>query len=249
MRDINLNSAIIMLFFSFTKQAELFYKMTMDEILPTIEINPAKPAQRSVIWLHGLGADGSDFVPIVSELQSTQHLNIRFIFPHAPIMPVSINNGYEMRAWFDIYDIAIAAKIDESGISNSIKQLEKLIDKEVERGIPTENIIVAGFSQGAVIALNTGLCYSKKLAGILALSGYLPMADKVLQNASKINRDTPIFLAHGSEDPIVPYALGKATYASLQQAGYPVTWHSYPMPHSVCPEEIDDIAKWINDVF
>lgn len=220
--------------------------MNIEETQQNIEIAPATPATKSVIWLHGLGADGSDFVSIVPELKLPTSSAVRFIFPHAPIMPVTINNGYEMRAWFDIYDLAIAKRIDEAGIAQSVKTIDSLIENEVARGIATENIILAGFSQGAVIALTAGLTYPKKLGGIMALSGYLPLADKVLQHASAANQSIPIFIAHGTEDPIVPYALGKGTYVALQQAGYPVSWHSYDMPHCVCAEEIKDISHWIS---
>jgi len=217
--------------------------------LSCIEINPTNlPPKKSIIWLHGLGADGSDFVPIVSELGLPASLGIRFVFPNAPIMPVTINQGYEMRAWFDIYGLSIAAKIDTAGIALSISQLELLIQHEESQGIETTNIILAGFSQGAVVALMTGLCYPKPLGGIMALSGYLPLADETLKKASAANRDIPIFIAHGTEDTIVPYTLGKATYAALMQAGYPASWHSYPMPHSVCADEVNDISQWIQSI-
>lgn len=217
--------------------------------IDTIEIEPTTKATRSVIVLHGLGADGNDFVPIIPELKLAQSLNIRFIFPHAPIIPVTINSGYKMRAWYDIYGVAIADKIDEFGISQSVKAVGDLIEKEVSRGVPTENIILAGFSQGAVIALSTGLTYPKKLGGIIALSGYLPAADKVFQRATSINKHTPIFIGHGTEDPMVSYTLGKSCAVALEQAGYAIDFHSYPMPHSVCAEEVSDIKHWIEKIF
>lgn len=213
-----------------------------------IELSPDTTPKATVIWLHGLGADGADFVPIVPELHLPSSLAIRFIFPHAPIMPVTINGGYEMRAWFDIYGAKIDSKIDEAGMAGSVAIVQQLIAQEVEKGIATENIILAGFSQGAVIALQTGLCYPKPLAGILALSGYLPNAASVLQGASEANRSIPIFIAHGTEDTIVPHALGQATRMGLEQAGYAVSWHSYPMAHSVCGEEIGDISAWLQRV-
>lgn len=216
--------------------------------LSCIEINPGISATKTVIWLHGLGADGSDFAPIVSELHLPDTPGIRFVFPHAPIMPVTLNNGYEMRAWFDIYDLSIDSKIDKTGISKSVQMLEALIMQEEAKGITSDNIILAGFSQGAVIALTTGLGYPKPLAGMMALSGYLPLADEVLKNASGINRETPIFIAHGTEDPIVPYALGKATYDTLKEAGYHAAWHSYAMPHAVCAEEVRDISLWLQSI-
>ena len=213
-----------------------------------IEINPAGQAEKCIIWLHGLGADGNDFVPIVPELHLPATMPVRFVFPHAPIMPVTINNGYKMRAWFDIYDISKNAKIDESGIADSVTTVAKLITRETARGIDTSDIILAGFSQGAVIALTTGLCYPQRLGGIIALSGYLPLADKVFARASQVNRDLPIFIAHGTEDPIVPFTHGKGTYMALKREGYPVTWHSYPMPHSVCAPEIKDISQWLQSI-
>lgn len=218
------------------------------DTLNAIEINPSTTASKCVIWLHGLGADGSDFVPIVPELHLPAALGVRFIFPHAPVMPVTLNNGYEMPAWFDIYDLSRLSKIDEAGINNSIETVVKIIAREEERGITSNNIILAGFSQGAVIALSAGLRHPKRLAGIIALSGYLPLADKVIGNASPANRETPIFVAHGSEDNVVPYSHGKGTYTALKRAGFAATWHSYEMQHSVCGEEVSDIGKWMQDV-
>lgn len=217
-------------------------------LLPCIEIEPRDPATHSVIWLHGLGADGNDFVPIIHELNLPDNSNVRFIFPHAPIMPVTVNNGYEMRAWYDIYGITLQAKIDREGIQRSVLEVEKLIGRELARGIPSQHIILAGFSQGAAIALTVGLCYKQTLGGIIALSGYLPLASELQQKANPLNQGIPIFLAHGTEDPIVPYALGLGTYDILQKTGYGVDWHSYPIPHSVCIEEIEDISKWMRRV-
>lgn len=216
--------------------------------LSSIEVEENPPVNKSIIWLHGLGADGSDFVPLIPELQLPPSLGIRFIFPHAPVMPVTINNSYEMRAWFDIYALDINSKIDTQGINRSVTSIEQLISAEINRGIDTRHIIIAGFSQGATVALMTALQYEKPLGGVIALSGYLPMADTLFKNATDANRQLPIFLAHGTEDPIVPYALGKATYAALKQANYPISWHSYPMPHSVCGEEILAISQWIQKV-
>ncbi|TAK78695.1 MAG: carboxylesterase [Gammaproteobacteria bacterium] len=221
-----------------------------EEYLPTIEIEPpAAVPQRSIIWLHGLGADGADFVSIVPELQLPSMLGIRFIFPHAPIMPVTVNNGYKMRAWFDIPATAIHENIDEEGIAKSVNSINLLIEKEISRGIAPKHIVLAGFSQGAMIALTTGLCYPQALGGVIALSGCLPLANKVFERASAANHQLPIFAAHGTEDVVVPYALGKATYAALKQMGYSVSWHSYPMPHSVCTEEVKDISQWIQDAW
>jgi phospholipase/carboxylesterase len=227
-----------MLSFRLIKQGDL-------NLMSYVEINPTTPCQKTVIWLHGLGADGHDFVPIVSELQLPASTGIRFLFPHAPVMPVTLNNGYEMPAWFDIYDLARINVVDENGIKKSIATVEALIAKEEARGISSNNIILAGFSQGAVIALITALGFTKPLGGVLALSGYLPMAEKVLQHATTVNRTLPIFVAHGTADSVLPFAFGEATYKALTQAGYQVDWHSYNMPHTVCPEEIRDISAWL----
>lgn len=219
------------------------------ENLTCIEIDPTGPATKSVIWMHGLGADGHDFVPIVPELRLPTTLGVRFIFPHAPVIPVTINNRYEMRAWFDIYEANIAARIDETGIADSVALINQLIAKEISRGIASEQIILAGFSQGAVIALMTGLTYDKPLAGIIALSGYLPNAASVVKNGNPANRNIPIFIAHGTEDTVVPYALGKASYEALKEGTHPIEFRSYPMPHSVCGPEIQDIGQWMEGVW
>lgn len=218
--------------------------------LSCIEITPSQPALGSIIWLHGLGADGNDFVPIVQELQLPASLSLRFVFPNAPIMPVTINNGYRMPAWFDIVSMSIDQRIDQVGIHRSVKLLENLIEKEIKLGIPAEKIVLAGFSQGAVIALTTGLQYAKKLGGVLALSGYLPFAEQLVHaDITKINRATPIFIGHGTQDNVVPCALGQMGYELLNKHQYSVTWHSYSMPHSVCGSEIADIAKWLKAIF
>lgn len=216
-----------------------------------IEINPTQNAIGSVIWLHGLGADGHDFVPIVQELNLPDEMPLRFIFPHAPMQPVTINNGYVMRAWFDIYSLTESAQrqVDEKGVAESVQQLEKLIAQEIERGIPPEKIILAGFSQGGVIALATGLRYPNSLAGIMALSTYLPSPEKFTAEANAANFTTPIFLAHGTQDTILPYTLGLQTQDVLQRNKYLVQWHSYSMGHSVCNEEIGDIANWLQRIF
>jgi phospholipase/carboxylesterase len=216
--------------------------------LTCIEINPRETTKRSVIWLHGLGADGNDFVPLVPELHLPDTLGVRFVFPHAPIMPITINNGYEMRAWYDITALSASGMADKVGIERAVKLTETLIENEINRGIAPENIVLAGFSQGAVIALITGLGYPKRLGGMIALSGYLPLANEILARASEANLTIPIFMAHGTEDSIVPYALGKAAYVTLKQADYAATWHTYPMPHSVCAEEVQDLSLWMQKV-
>jgi phospholipase/carboxylesterase len=221
----------------------------MTALLSATEINSAIEPIGSIIWLHGLGADGQDFVPIVPELYLPDTLPLRFIFPDAPMMAVTINNGHVMRAWYDIVSMTIDQHADQAGIERSIKQISELIQREEERGIPSNRIILAGFSQGAVIALTAMLTFPKKLAGALALSGYLPHAEKVMNLSTSINFDTPIFLGHGIDDVIVPHFLGEQAYHQLAKLHYPISSHSYPMGHSVCQEEIQDIASWIKNVY
>jgi phospholipase/carboxylesterase len=219
--------------------------------LETIEIETGKLPQASVIWLHGLGADGNDFVPIVHELTLQRAPEIRFVFPHAPMQPVTINNGYVMRAWYDIKfgDLEGRAKqADEHGVRASQAAIAALVEREVERGITIGRIVLAGFSQGGAIALQTGLRYPEKLAGIMALSTYLPLAETLAAEATAENRATPIFMAHGTQDGVVPYAMASRSKDVLVQHGYNVEWHEYAMPHSVCPEEIRDISGWIDRV-
>ena len=218
---------------------------TTNTSLSCIEINPKTQATASVIWLHGLGADGNDFAPIVPELHLPETLAVRFIFPNAPEIPVTINNGYVMRAWYDIVSMSIDQRTDEKGVFCSVAALTDLIEKEIDRGIPADKIILAGFSQGAVIALTTGLLYPKRLGGIMGLSGYLPHADKIFAEASQANQSVPIFLAHGTQDPVVPFMLGQMACDLLTKHHYQVSWHRYMMPHSVCGEEIKDISEWI----
>lgn len=218
----------------------------LDKTLPPIELEPEYSAKKTIIWLHGLGADGSDFTPIVPELKLPADLNIRFIFPHAPMIPVTINNGQVMRAWYDIFSLIGDRKIDHEGIRQSEKRIHQLIEKEKSRGISEENIILAGFSQGAVMTLATGLAYPKRLGGLIALSGYLPFPENVLaERLNPANEKTPVFIAHGTEDKIVPYALGKAAYLNLKKAALPLSWHAYEMGHTVCQQEIHDISQWI----
>lgn len=210
-------------------------------------IDPPGKATYSVIWMHGLGADGNDFVPVVPLLGLPQKPGIRFIFPHAPFRPVTINDGQIMRAWFDIYSLSTDGNLDEKGISHSAELITDLIAREEASGIQASQIFLAGFSQGAAMALLIGLQFPKKLAGMIALSGFLPYPQKILGAAPPANKQTPIFIAHGTEDPIVPYHFGKMTSDALQQACYPVTWHSYPMPHCVCDAEIADLSIWIQE--
>lgn len=217
-------------------------------ILPCIEIEPSYPVKNSIIWLHGLGADGNDFVPIIPELNLQSKAAVRFIFPHAPIMPITINNGYQMPAWYDIGSLSLDRRVDKKGMIQSVAYINNLIKREISRGVGSKHIFLAGFSQGAVIALTTALYYPQPLAGVIALSGYLPSSDEVLEKASAANRQIPIFLAHGTQDPIVPIALGQTACSAIKHAAYSVTWHSYPMPHSVCKEEMHDLGLWINAI-
>jgi len=208
----------------------------------------SREADAAVIWLHGLGADGSDFVPIVSELKLPGALNIRFIFPHAPLRPITINQGYRMRGWYDITSLDIANRDDEAGIVESSAMLTRLCDEQLAQGIAATRIIVAGFSQGGAIALYAGLRYAHTLGGIMALSTYLPMQQRLQQESTAANRNTPIFMAHGLHDDVVATQFGQQTRALLQQQGYRVQWHDYAMGHSVCMEEINDISNWLDRI-
>lgn len=211
-----------------------------------IEIGPRPTA--SVIWLHGLGADGHDFEPIVPELGLPPNLSVRFVFPHAPHRPVTINSGYVMRAWYDITEIAIDAEQDDAGIRASEGRLHALVAREQHRGIAPGRVVLAGFSQGGAMALHTGLRYPRPLAGILALSTYLPLHDLIDTELDRGNLNVPIFMAHGTADDIVPFALGEASYHLLKALGARIEWHSYPMRHALMPQEIADIGRWLQAV-
>lgn len=211
-------------------------------------IEPDEPATASVIWLHGLGADGHDFEPIVAELGEAATRNVRYVFPHAPRMAVTINGGMEMRAWYDIVDTDLANRADEAGVRASAGIVETLIEEELAKGLASTRIVLAGFSQGGAIALHTGLRYPKPLAGILALSTYLPLQDTLGSEADEANRSIPIFLAHGSQDPVIPLQLSERSRQLLASQGYRMQCHTYPMPHSVCPEEIRDISIWLEQI-
>lgn len=213
-----------------------------------VEIETGRNPSGSVIWLHGLGADGHDFEPIVPELVRPGERALRFVFPHAPIRPVTLNGGYAMRAWYDIVSLERRGPEDETGIRASQATIEGLIRRENERGVPSERIVLAGFSQGGALALVAGIRYPQKLAGIMGLSCYLLLADRFKAERNPANQATPIFLAHGLQDPIVAAALGEQARASLEAAGYAVEWHAYPMPHSVSPQEVADIAAWLRRV-
>jgi len=219
----------------------------MSETLPAIEIETKRKPSHAVIWLHGLGADGNDFVPVVKELKLPP-LGIRFVFPHAPMRPVTINGGFVMRAWYDIAYQELAFKEDERGLRESQKLIEELIVRENTRGIPSSRIVLAGFSQGGVLTLQTGLRQSKPLAGLMALSSYLPMSPMIEVERNAASNSVPIFMGHGITDNIVPLALGRMSRDTLIKLGYEVEWHQYTMPHSVCPEELADIGVWLKRV-
>jgi len=213
-----------------------------------LEVAPSEPARASVIWLHGLGANGFDFLPIVDELDRSRLAPTRFIFPHAPERPVTLNGGYIMPAWNDIIGLRPNAPEDEGGIRESLRYLDRLIAREIDRGIAPQHIVLAGFSQGGSIALNCALRYPAPLAGALILSSYLALPETLAQEASPANRTLPIFMAHGTQDDIVPYAFACASRAALMALGYRVAWHDYPMPHTVCAEEVADIGHWLSAV-
>ena len=212
-------------------------------MLDSIELTTGEAPRSAVIWLHGLGADGHDFEPIVPELR-LEHA-VRFVFPHAPVRPVTINGGMAMRAWYDILGFDRNAKEDAAGIRASAAAVTELIDREIERGIPAERIALAGFSQGGAIALHTALREPRALAGVLALSTYLPLAGTLPTERSGANAAIRIFMAHGTEDPVLPLSLGESSRRALAALGYTVDWHAYPMPHSVCLEEINAIGAWL----
>lgn len=213
--------------------------------LPCVEIETAPNPRHAVVWLHGLGADGNDFAPIVPELVDRSWPALRFVFPHAPVRPVTVNGGMPMRAWYDIKGMAIADKQDEAGMRASIAELDALIAREGGRGVAPRRVLVAGFSQGGAIALAGGTRHVSRLGGLVALSTYLPLAGKTQAERSAANAATPIFMAHGSHDPIVPPALGESSRDALRALGYAVEWHGYPMAHQVCAEEIADLRAWI----
>ncbi|PTN12791.1 alpha/beta hydrolase [Nitrosomonas aestuarii] len=222
--------------------------MTTPDLLPAVEIETNTDPLYTVLWMHGLGADGNDFVPVANELTIAAKKRIRFVFPHAPVRPVTINNGYAMRAWYDISGARINSSEDETGIRDSQKAVEALIENEMRRGIASENIVLAGFSQGGAMALQTGLRQKNKLAGIMALSCYLPLADALSNEVHQANAAIPIFMAHGIDDSVVPISTAKASKERLQQANYKPEWHEYPMEHSVCMQEINDIDDWLQRI-
>ncbi len=216
--------------------------------LPHLSIETGPNPQATIIWLHGLGADGHDFEPIVTQLGLPDSLPLRFIFPHAPSIPVSLNGGYIMPAWYDIKQNDLGIEHDHDGILSSARDIQTLIEQEEMHGIDASHIILAGFSQGAAMALHVGLRQTKALAGIAALSSYLLVPDQTNQ-FTKASSTTPVFMAHGVHDPVVPFNLGDHTRRRLESLGYSIQWHSYPMEHHVCPDEIRHIGAWIHAIF
>jgi phospholipase/carboxylesterase len=221
--------------------------MATPDLLEALEIETVPFPTAAVVWLHGLGADGYDFVDIVPALRLSA-LPTRFVFPHAPTRPVTINGGMVMRAWYDVHGDAGVRREDEAGVRESQRQIEALIAREKTRGIPTGRIVLAGFSQGGAMALQTGLRHPERIAGIMALSCFLPLTDKVAAEAAAVNRDAPIFMAHGTQDPLIPLARARHAHDLLTGLGYRIEWHEYPIPHSVSPSEIRDISAWLQRI-
>jgi len=213
--------------------------------LPAEIVRTAEHTEFTVIWMHGLGADGHDFVPVIPELKLPASLAIKFVFPHAPVRPVTLNNGMEMRAWYDLLSLDRSKTAKEDDILTSVTWINQMIDEEVESGTPSDKILLAGFSQGGVIALHTGLRYPEKLAGIMALSTYMPFKENVIDQASDSQKGMPIFAAHGEYDPVIPLANYQDYVPALESGGYKVESHTYPMEHSLCLEEIKDISAWL----
>ena len=216
--------------------------------LETVTVETGPNPTFAIIWMHGLGADGHDFEPLVPELLDDGMPALRFVFPHAPVRPVTINNGYQMRAWYDIIGIDRRSAEDFAGISASAQSVGALIKAENERGVPSNRIAIAGFSQGGAMALHLATRHPEKFAGVIALSCYLPLARELAEARNPANQSTPIFMAHGTQDPVVPYPLGDHSRHVLEAAGYSVEWHAYPMPHAVCEPEVADLRAWLKRV-
>ncbi len=217
----------------------------MSDLLPAVEIEPERPADSAVILMHGLGADGHDFETLVFELRLPAGSAIRWVFPHAPIRPVTLNGGQPMRAWYDIIGLDRRSEEDEAGVRESADGIRALVRREQERGIPADRIVLAGFSQGGAMALFTALREPERLAGVLALSTYVPLVHTLEAEANAANATVPVFMAHGILDPLVPPTLGEAARDLLLSRGYDVDWHTYPMPHSVCADEVADVREWL----
>jgi phospholipase/carboxylesterase len=215
-------------------------------LLPAIELETSPNPDSTVIWLHGLGADGNDFAPIVPELNLPADMSIRFIFPHAPTMPVTINGGFVMPAWYDILEMTIDREVDIAGLMASADEINAFIERELERGVASERIVIAGFSQGGAVAYQVALSYEKPLAGLLAMSSYFATADLI--KYSEVNKTIPIRIQHGEFDPVVPEHLGRKATAQLIKNGYSAGYQNYPMEHSVCPQQIRDISEWLKTI-
>ncbi|KAB7622703.1 alpha/beta hydrolase [Alkalilimnicola sp. S0819] len=215
-----------------------------DSLLETVEFGPEN-AGASVIWLHGLGADGHDFEPVLPALGDGATRGVRFVFPHAPVRPVTVNGGMAMRAWFDISELGGKSPVDEAGIEQSTAQVRALIAREVDRGVPSHAIVLAGFSQGGAVVLHAALRHPERLAGVMGLSTYMPLAERLAADAHPANAELPVFLAHGEQDDVLPFSLGERSREALQAQGYPVEWHAYPMGHQLCMEEAEAIGAWL----
>ena len=222
-------------------------KYLQDETDLEITLTPHVPPSATVILLHGLGADGGDFVPIVNELGLPDTLPVRFVFPHAPMRPVTVNGGYVMRAWYDIKSFTPAGRADVEGTSESSRRIAQYIDRERERGVPSSRVVLSGFSQGGAVALYAGLRYPARLAGILAMSCYLPFPETLAAEKSAGNANVPILLCHGRRDPVVPISMGIEARGELEAQGYSPVWRDYPMEHSVCVEQIADVGRWLRE--
>lgn len=222
--------------------------MSAAQLLKTVELEPQVPQRASVIWLHGLGADGNDFVPIVPALGLDPKLGVRFVFPHAPKIPVSINNGFVMPAWYDIGDIDLNRRHDQVGVRRSAAAVTRLIEREIERGVPSSRIVIAGFSQGGAISLFTALRHPERLAGVIGLSTYMVLGDSLVAEASEANRDLPILMCHGTLDPMVGVSRGRSSRDALKAAGFAVDWHEYRMQHEVVMEEITLVGEFLTSV-
>lgn len=223
------------------------------DIPDTVEVGGEAQVDGTVIWLHGLGADGHDFEPIVPELNLAAHADIRFVFPHAPVRPVTINGGVPMRAWYDVISLDKSGPQDEAGIRDSAASLLQLIERERERGVDASRIVLAGFSQGGAIAMHTAMRVPQRLAGLMALSTWMPLAstigEEVVDNSESQPRELPVLMVHGTFDPLLPLAAGQHACEIMQDAGFKVQWHEYPMAHAVCAEEISEIRKWLVNIY
>ena len=221
--------------------------MKLEERADAAILHPPTPPTAAVVWLHGLGADGFDFVPIVAELGLPETLSVRFVFPHAPVRSITLNNGMRMRGWYDIPSLARFDQQDQAGICDSERIVHRFLQAELDAGIPATRIVLAGFSQGGAIALHAGLRYPQRLAGLLPLSTYLPLSDRLAAERSAANAEVPILMCHGRFDPVLPYVMGESSCEYLRSLGYRVEWREYPMQHQVCAEQIGHIGAWLRE--